>query len=123
VLGGDEAALGLRRGAQRHDLLVDTGEVSNHLWVRVVALLDDLVPCDLLQHVQLLLRQLQRLAGGGVGQTGPALGDVDAVQQGVQSLALGGAHDLLAVDVVANVRVLVVVLQVDVADGVGLLGV
>lgn len=89
-----------------------------------MALLGQLVHLDTAQQLQLILGEVQRLARLGVGETCPALGDLNGIQQCIESLAGGRAHDLLAVDVVADVGVGIVERQRDVADGVlGLLGV
>jgi hypothetical protein len=89
-----------------------------------MTLLGQLVHLHSPQQLQLVLCEVQGLAGLGVGEAGPALGDLDGVEQGIESLASGGAHDLLAVDVVADVGVRVVERERDVANCVfGLLGV
>lgn len=87
-------------------------------WVGIVVVAGDFVHLQFLQKLQFLLAEVQRLARLGVSQASPALGKLNAVQQGIKSLASGGPHDFLAIDIVSNVRVGVIERERNVANGV-----
>lgn len=120
VLAGQEPPLGLGCRTQGH-LLNLRCEPLDGVRVRVVALGRDLAHLELAQQLELVLAEVQRLAGLRVCQAGPSLGDLYAVEEVVEGVTGGRAHDLLAVDGVANVRVRVVERERDVADCVGAL--
>jgi hypothetical protein len=66
----------------------------------------------------LILGKVQGLSSFRVCQTSPALGDLNTVKKGIKGLASGRAHNLLAIDVVADVRVGIVERERNVSDGV-----
>jgi len=66
----------------------------------------------------LILGKVQGLSSFRVCQASPALGDLNAVKKSIKGLASGRAHNLLAIDVVADVRVGIVERERDVSDGV-----
>ena len=51
-------------------------------------------------------------------KTSPALGHFDTVEEGVESVASGRAHNLLAVDIITDMGIAVVEFHGDGADGV-----
>lgn len=62
--------------------------------------------------------EVERVASVNIRKAGPALGYFDAVEEGVESVLGGRAHNLLAVDIITNMGIAVVEAQGDVADGV-----
>ncbi len=55
--------------------------------------------------LQLLLAKVERVARLDVGETGPSLGDLNAVKEILKGVTGSWAHDFLAIDVVTNMRV------------------
>lgn len=53
-----------------------------------------------------------------IRKASPALGHFDAVEESIKSVASGRAHNLLAVDIIADMGIAVVEAHGDVADGV-----
>ena len=81
----------------------------HHIRVWVVAISGLLIASQCLKDLELFAAEVHGLASLRVGQTSPALRQVDALQQGIQRLTLCGTSNALSVDVVTNVRVCIVV--------------
>jgi hypothetical protein len=122
VLGREEAALGLRGTAEGH-LLLDGGEVFDGIGIRVLDVTREKTHLNPANDLQLFftrvwsvhhthgvrfggnLREVKRIAGVHIRQPCPPLRQLDAVEQTLERIARRGAHDFLAIDVVADMRV------------------
>lgn len=92
------------------------------IWV--ITLVRNKTMLDTTDQLQLLLCKIERVSGVDVGQTSPALGDLNGIEKTLQRIASGWAHNLLAIDVVADVWVAVVEAEWDVSYRVnGALGI
>ena len=114
-------SLGFRGRTQWHCLGL-AGEVLHHVWIWIVPIFSDLVCLNPSQDIQLLLAEFQGFPSVRVRQAGPTLWYIDAVQKRIQGFPLCWTSNLLAIDIVANMRIRIVERQRDVANSVRVLG-
>ena len=104
-------------------LLLNGGEILDGIGVRVLNFVREKTHLNAANELQLILtviwsersdggigirgsiRQIERVAGVHICQPRPPLGYFDAVEETLEGIASGRAHDLLAVDVVADMGV------------------
>ena len=90
---------------RRTHFLLDGGKVFDHLRVWVVKIIRDKTHLNPTNELQLLLTQVERVARVDICKAGPSLGDFNAVKETLERIASSRAHDLLAIDVVSDMRI------------------
>lgn len=117
-------------------LLLNGGEILDGIGVRVLDLVREKTHLNAANKLQLILtaiwserfdggigksrgsiRQIERVAGVHICQARPPLGYFDTVEETLERIASGRAHDLLAVNVVADMGVTEVISMARVTGG------
>jgi hypothetical protein len=120
--GGNKPPLRLRSRRERHSpLLTLSSEPLDSRLIRIIVRIRVLGPLQPPNNVQLLVRELDLLLKRLVLDRSPRSRVLDVGEELVELVALCRAEELSPVDVVPDVREIIVPLHRDVSDGVGVL--